>query len=93
MKIVRQHPDARSRRRADFSAVRPPYSTFAEEAAASVERMARSVDFPAPFGPSRPTISPARQSSDTRDSARRRPKFRLSSRMERSRKSALTRRR
>ncbi len=55
--------------------------------------MARSVDLPAPFGPSRPTISPLRQSSDTRVNARRRPKFRLSSRMERSRKSALTRRR
>ena len=60
---------------------------------ASVERIASSVDLPAPFGPSRPTISPLRQSSDTRVNARRRPKFRLSSRMERSRKSALTRRR
>src|SRR5688572_26262524 len=42
--------------------------------------MARRVDLPAPFGPSRATISPARQVSETRLRARRRPKFLVTSR-------------
>ena len=41
--------------------------------------MARSVDFPAPFGPSKPTISPASHRNDTRLSAQRRPKLRETS--------------
>ncbi len=39
----------------------------------SVESRPRSVDFPAPFGPKRPRISPARQSIETCAKARRRP--------------------
>ena len=39
----------------------------------SVARMFRSVDLPAPFGPSRPTISPASHVNEIRDSAFRRP--------------------
>ncbi len=42
----------------------------------SVESTPRSVDLPEPFGPSKPTIWPARQSIDTRARARRRPKWR-----------------
>src|SRR6266446_9299653 len=38
-----------------------------------------SVDFPAPLGPRRPTISPARASNDRWDTARRRPKCRETS--------------
>ena len=35
--------------------------TFPVDGASSVARMIKSVDFPAPLGPSRPTISPAPQ--------------------------------
>ena len=45
----------------------------------SVASMARSVDFPAPFGPSNPTMSPARALNETCDTARRRPKCRETS--------------
>ena len=55
------------------SAVTAPYSTFPSEGASSVPRMASSVDLPAPFGPSSPTMSPASQVKVTRDSALRRP--------------------
>ena len=40
------------------SAVLVPYSTRPSEGASSVPRMASSVDLPAPFGPSSPTMSP-----------------------------------
>ena len=48
-------------------------------ALSSVAAIDSSVDLPAPFGPSSATISPARQVSDTRLSARRRPKLRVTS--------------
>src|SRR5262245_36299955 len=41
--------------------------------------MPMSVDLPAPFGPSNPRISPQRAVRETRDSARRRPKWRETS--------------
>ena len=50
--------------------------------------MASRVDLPAPFGPISATSSPARQVSDTRFSARRRPKLRVTSVKVRLSKSA-----
>ncbi len=50
-----------------------PNRTSPEVGAASVARMPISVDLPAPFGPSRPRMSPARAVSVTCESARRRP--------------------
>ena len=47
--------------------------------ATSVASMPISVDLPAPFGPSRPTMSPGARVSETCDTARRRPKCRETS--------------
>src|SRR4051794_12439522 len=52
--------------------------------------MPRSVDLPAPFGPSRPRISPALSDRDTRETALRRPKCRERSVMSMRSKSKLT---
>src|SRR5687767_10733743 len=60
-------------------AVRSPYRTVPDDGLRSVAAIESSVDLPAPFGPSRATISPARQLSETRLSARRRPKLRVTS--------------
>src|SRR5258708_12699809 len=54
----------------------PPYITSPAVGDISVASNPISVDFPAPFGPIRPTISPERAVSETRVSARRRPKWR-----------------
>ena len=40
----------------------------------SVASIASSVDLPAPFGPSRPTMLPRGATKETRETARRRPK-------------------
>jgi len=58
---------------------RPPNLTSPLVGIANVASSPISVDLPAPFGPSRPTMSPALNVSDTRDSARRRPKCRETS--------------
>src|ERR1022692_4456824 len=49
------------------TSARPPVGTI------MVERMRKSVDFPPPFGPSKPKISPALTSKLTFESARRDP--------------------
>jgi hypothetical protein len=50
-----------------------------DEGLRRVAAMERSVDLPAPFDPSSAVISADRQVSETRFSARRRPKFRVTS--------------
>ena len=52
--------------------------------------MPRSVDLPAPFGPSRPRMSPDLSDRDTRDTALRRPKCRERSVMSMRSKSKVT---
>jgi len=63
-------------RRRLTSALRSPYRTVPLDGRSSAAAMDISVDFPAPFGPSSATISPAVQVNDTRLSAHRRPKVR-----------------
>src|SRR5262249_47980974 len=50
------------------------------------------VDLPAPFGPSRPRISPLDTANDKRETARRRPKWRETAVSSTRAKSTLTRR-
>src|SRR5689334_12888394 len=83
----------RARSAAPSGSLCAPYRTMPLDGASSVAAMDSSVDLPDPFGPSSATASPALAWSDTRWSARRRPKCRLTCSSVSSVKSMLTARR
>ena len=85
-------PIWRTQRRTQGARGRSPYRTSPLVGATRVAGMPIRVDLPAPFGPSRPTISPRRADSETCETARRRPKCRETSTSDTWSKSAITRR-
>ena len=77
--VAEQADPAAQRRPAVARGVRRRSGRCPDDGLSSVAAIESSVDLPAPFGPSSATISPARQVSETRFSARRRPKLRVTS--------------